>query len=414
MRISIAVVAAVFCTSALLRADNWPEFRGPTGQGHAVGPLPTEWGPDKNIAWKQAIPGIGWSSPVVWDGRVYLTTAVRDQDGDSKDLSLRALCLDAATGKILWNAEAIHQPGDKVPKVHAKNSDASPTPIVDGKRLFAHFGHLGTACLDLTGKVLWRNTELAYEPVNGNGGSPITVDDLLIFSIDGADKQCVVALEQATGNIRWLTDRKSTAPNKFSFSTPLAIDVDGRRQIVSSGSFMVAGYAARTGEEIWRVQHKGYSVIPRPVFGHGMVYLSTSFDSPVLLAIQPSGTGDVTKTHVSWTRSQGAPQTPSALLDGQQLYVVSDKGIASCLDAITGKVHWSERLGGAFSASPLLADGKIYFQNEEGTGYVVKAGTTFQLLATNVMHEKTLASYAVADGAIFLRSAEFLYRIGTK
>jgi len=237
------------------------------------------------------------------------------------------------------------------------------------------------------------------------------VDDLLVFSIDGADKQCLVALEQATGKVKWETDRQSKASKKFSFSTPLLIEVKGQRQIISPASNMVAAYDAKTGEEIWRVRYQGYSVIPRPVYGHGLLFLSTSYDAPTLMAICADGKGDVTDSHVAWKMRRGAPHTPSPLLNGNELYVVSDSGIASCLDAKTGKVHWSQRLGGAFSASPLLADGKVYFQNEEGTAFVVKADTRYTLLAKNPMDERTLASYAVADGAIFLRTAEHLYRI---
>jgi outer membrane protein assembly factor BamB len=411
MHYSFVVVVAILLSGAGVRADHWPEFRGPTGQGHAQGQLPTEWRPDRNVAWKQDIPGHGWSSPVVWKDRVYLTTAVPIKDRATNGLSLRALCLDAKTGKVLWDAEAIRQPGGKVPRVHGKNSNASPTPLVDGKRLYVHFGHLGTACLDLDGKVVWRNTSLSYSPVHGNGGSPILVDDLLVFSIDGADKQCLVALERATGKVKWKTDRQSEAAKKFSFSTPLLIEVKGQRQIISPASDMVAAYDPKTGEEIWRIRYRGYSVIPRPVYGHGLLFLSTSYDAPTLLAVRADGKGDVTDSHVAWKMRRGAPHTPSPLLNGNELYVVSDSGIASCLDAKTGKVHWSQRLGGAFSASPLLADGKVYFQNEEGTAFVVKADTRYTLLAKNPMGERTLASYAVADGVIFLRTAEHLYRI---
>jgi outer membrane protein assembly factor BamB len=407
----LIVVAVALCSVGVVRADDWPQFRGPTGQGHFNGALPTEWGPDKNIAWKQDIPGKGWSSPVICAGRVYLTSAVPAKDGAAKDLSLRALCLDAKTGKVVWDVEAIRQPGAKVPAIQAKNSNASPTPVVDGKRLYVHFGHLGTACLDLDGNVVWRNTELRYNPVHGNGGSPILVDDLVVFNIDGFDKQRVVALEQATGNVKWQTDRKSKAFKKFSFCTPLLIEVNGQRQIVSPASDMVAGYDPKTGQEIWRVRYTGYSVIPRPVYGHGLIFLSTSYDNPSFLAIKADGKGDVTNTHIAWKLKKGAPHAPSPLLDGDQLYLVSDYGIASCVDAKTGKVHWSERLGGDFSASPLLADGKVYFQSEDGTGFVVKAGTKYELLAKNEMKEKTLASYAATDGAIFLRTAEHLYRI---
>jgi outer membrane protein assembly factor BamB len=411
----VAAVVVALGTGVVAWAENWPEFRGPTGQGHAQGTLPIEWGPDKNVAWKQNIPGHGWSSPVVWEGRIYLTTAVPDTQSPTNDLSLRALCLDAKSGRVIWDVEAIRQPGDKVPPHQRKNSDASPTPIVDGKRLFVHFGHLGTACLDLDGKVLWRNLELRYSPVHGNGGSPILADDLLVFSIDGSDKQRVVALEQATGKVKWQTDRRSTAPKKFSFSTPLLIEVGEQKQIISPGSNVVVSYDAKTGAEIWRVHYTGYSVIPRPVFGHGLLFLSSCYDSPTFYAIRPDGKGDVTQTHVAWSTKAGAPHTPSALLVGDELYTVSDRGTATCWDAKTGKVHWAKRLGrNDFSASPILADGKVYFQDEEGVGYVVKASTTFELLATNDMKERTLSSYAVADGCIFLRTAERLYRIEKK
>lgn len=204
-----AVVMVLIFTAGMVRADNWPEFRGPTGQGHVNGSLPTEWGPDKNVAWKQKIPGGGWSSPIVFEGRVYLTAAVAvDKQGkDTQDQSLRVLCVDAKTGKILWNEEAICQPTDKITRNWVKNGNASPTPIAVGNRLFVHFGHLGTACLDLDGKVLWRNADFHHKPKYGNGGSPILVDDLLVFSIDEVAFQCVIALEQATGKVRWQTEQ---------------------------------------------------------------------------------------------------------------------------------------------------------------------------------------------------------------
>jgi outer membrane protein assembly factor BamB len=410
MRVLLAVTI-VLVSAAESRADDWPQFRGPTGQGLATGKLPIQWGPDKNIAWKCANPGLGWSSPVIWAGRVYLTTAIRAMD--TKDLSLRALCLEAATGKVVWDVEAIRQPGAKVPGHHTKNSNASPTPVIDGKHLYVHFGHLGTACLDLDGNVRWRNIELRYNAVHGNGGSPILVDDLLVFSIDGADKQMVVALDQGTGKVRWQTDRGSKAEKRFSFGTPLLIESAGRRQIVSPASDMVGAYDPATGKEIWRVRYTGYSIIARPAFGHGLVFLSTCYDEPKLLAIRvdAKSQGDVTATHLAWTRQKGAPHAPSPLLDGDNLYTISDNGTASCLDATTGKQHWSQKLAGAFSASPLLADGKVYFQNEEGTAFVVKADTKYELLATNDLKEKTLASCAASEGAIFLRTEEYLYRI---
>ncbi len=389
-------------------ADNWPEFRGPTAQGVVRhGRLPTEWAPDKNVTWKQTIPGNGWSSPVLWGGRVYLTTSVPD----GKDLSLRALCLDAATGKVVWDKEAIRQEAGKAPRIHGKNTDASATPVVDGKRLYAHFGHLGTACLDLDGNVVWRNTELRYAPVHGNGGSPVLVDDLLVFSIDGADKQAVVALDRGTGFVRWQTDRQSRAVKTFSFGTPLVIEVGGAKQVVSQGSNVVSALDPKTGLEVWKVRTTGYSVVPRPVFGHGLLFVCTGFDAPSLLAIRPDGKGDVTDTHVAWKTSRNVPLTPSPLLHGDELYLISDRGVASCLDAKTGKVHWEERVGGNHSSSPLVADGKVYFQSEEGVGTVVRAATTFARVAKNDMKERTLASCAAADGSLYLRTETHLYRI---
>jgi outer membrane protein assembly factor BamB len=411
-RCSLALIAVLLGAALAVAADAWPEFRGPTGQGHYKGTLPTEWDKTKNVAWVQTIPGVGWSSPIIVDDRVYLTTGVPIPE--TKDYSLRAVCLDAKEGKILWNEEVFKEDGSKAPQPHTKNSHASPTPILHGDRLYVHFGHEGTACLDLKGKVLWRQTGLRYKPVHGNGGSPIIVDDTLVFSIDGSDKQMLVALDLKSGDVRWKTDRHSKAFKTFSFHTPLLIEVDGKKQIVSAASEMVCGYDAKTGEEIWRVRHSGYSLIPRPVYGHGLVFVSTSYDNASLLAIRPDGKGDVTETHVAWKMRKDAPHTASPLLVGDELYIISDNGTLTCLDAKTGTQHWQEKRLGPFSASPLYADGKIYLLNEQGVGYVVKAGKQYELLAKNDLKEHALASYAAADGALFIRTEEHLYRIETK
>jgi outer membrane protein assembly factor BamB len=413
-------VVACFClvvlTASARAAEDWPQFRGPTGQGlsSATG-VPEEWSATKNVAWKAPVTGRGWSSPVLSGGRVYLTTAVADGGGP---LSLRALCFDATDGKGVWDVEVFHPDPASARPMHEKNSPASPTPVVAGDRLYVHFGHMGTAALDLSGKVLWRQTSLKYPPVHGNGGSPALVAEpgkqLLVVNCDGGRDPFMAALDARTGDVRWKSPRSVQSRAPFSFSTPLAVEVDGRTQIVSAASGFVGGYDPADGRELWRVLYgQGYSVVPRPAFAHGLLYVSSGFDSAVLYAIRPQGAkGDVTKSHVAWTIRKGAPNTPSPLVAGDELYLVSDAGIATCADARSGKVHWTERLpGGKFSASPVFADGRVYFQNEEGDGFVVKAGKKYELLAENELGERSLASYAVGDGALFIRTEKHLWKI---
>ena len=394
-------------------AADWREFRGPTGQGHAEGSqLPVEWSATKNVAWKAPIAGLGWSSPIIVGQQVFLTTAVPAGEKDSNDQSLRVVCLDAKTGKETWNVEAFSQDGKIAGRVHPKNSHASPTPISDGQHLFVHFGTHGTACLTLDGTIVWKNNELIYKPQHGNGGSPILVDDLLVMSCDGTNTMFVVALDKATGAIRWKTMREHEKGTKFSFGTPLLIEVNGEKQIVSPGTFHVAAYRPKDGSEIWRVDYgTGYSVIPRPVFGHGLLFVDSGYDTPTLMAIKPDGQGNVTESHIAWKISKSMPHTPSPLLVGDQLYVISDAGIATCLEATTGEQVWQERVGGNFSASPLFADGKIYLQSEQGDGIVLKPGDKYEELAKNELEPRSFASYAVADGALFIRTETQLYRI---
>ena len=393
------------------RAENWPEFRGPTGQGLSTAKgLPVAWSDSKNVAWKQPIPGEGWSSPIYVDEKIYLTSAVPVKDGAEGDRDLAAFCLDARTGEIIWRKDVFLQLGKDAPRIHKKNSHASPTPLLYDGRVYVHFGHQGTACLDLKGEVIWKQTDLKYRPVHGAGGSPILVDDHLIYSADGGREQVVVALRKDSGKVAWKTKREVTALKKFAFSTPLLIEVNGRKQVVSPGSHAVNAYDPKTGTEIWKVRTNGYSTIPRPVYGNGLIFLCTGYDSPELYAVRLDGEGDVTDTHIAWRLAKGVPHTASLLLSGKELYMVSDRGVASCFDAATGKEHWRERLGGNYSASPLVADGLVYFLSEDGKGTVVKAGKTFQQVAVNELGERTLASYAVGGGDLFIRSAEHLYR----
>ncbi|MEO8351807.1 MAG: PQQ-binding-like beta-propeller repeat protein [Chthoniobacteraceae bacterium] len=389
----------------------WPQFRGPTGQGLSDAKnVPTEWSAEKNVAWKVEVPGSGWSSPVLAHDRIYLTSAMGEEGRET----LHTLCLSTKDGRLVWDTNTIQPGPGEAAKMHRKNSSASATPIVTDDRIYVHFGHMGTAALDLDGKILWTQTELKYSPVHGTGASPALVDGLLIFSCDGAENSFVAALDAATGAVKWKTPRNSPAKKQFSFSTPLVIEVDGVKQAVLPGSGFVAAYAPQDGAELWKVRYgEGYSVVPRPVYAHGLLFVSSGFDQAVLYAIDPKGAkGDVTDTNVKWTYKKGVPKSPSMIAVGEELYFVADNGIATCADARTGKVHWTERLGGDFSASPIAAEGRLYFLNETGVGYIVKAAKKYQLIATNDLDEATLASPAVTDGTLYLRSESHLWKIG--
>jgi len=396
-----------------LSAAEWSQFRGAGGDGHAdTAKLPTEWDQKKNVSWRSELPGNGWSSPVAVAGKIYLTTAV---PGTGKgEYSLRALCIDAKTGKTTWDVEVFKEDGS-APKIHSKNSHASPTPLVEGDNVFVHFGHMGTACLRTKdGSNVWSQTPLKYIPVHGAGGSPVVVDDKLIFCIDGTDKQVVVGLDKTSGKIAWQTPRKSSPKKPFSFATPLLISVDGKTQIVAQGSDVVMSLDPKTGTEIWRVKYNGYSVVPKAVFANGMIYMSTGYDNPVLYAIKPDGKGDVTDTHVAWTIKKGVPRNASPLFVGDALYLAADDGTVTCVDAKTGAERWNERVGKAYSSSPVFANGHIYLLAEDGTATVFKPGASYDPVATNKMGERALASYGVDGNALLLRTEKALYRIEQK
>ncbi len=387
-------------TGLSVNAEDWPEFRGPTGQGHSSERgLPLEWSESQNVLWKAVVPGRGWSSPVVSAGRVWVTTATE------KGASLRALAFDVETGRELVNTEVVRIRGGDL--LNPKNSRASPTPIVEGDRVYVHFGADGTAALTTSGEVVWK-VQLRYESQHGNGGSPVLYGDLLILSCDGSDTAFVVALDKRTGKVVWKTPRRQPADQ--AYSTPLVIRVGDRDEVVSVGAYRAAAYDPLSGREIWWVGYRdGFSNVPRPVYGHGLVYIATGFQQPSLLAVTADG-----RARVAWTLSRSAPLTPSPLLVGDELYVVNDAGIASCLDARTGATHWRERLGGNYSASPVFADGRIYFVSEEGTATVIAPGKEFRKLAVNVLDGAMLASMAVSNGSFFIRTHSHLYRVATK
>jgi len=389
--------------------NEWTEFRGSDGQGHASQKgLPLTWSETENIVWKTPIDGLGWSSPVIRGQQIWLTTAT------DEGKSLRAVCLDRESGKIVHNIELFTpaEPG----KIHGKNSHASPTPLLEDEFVYVHFGTHGTACLTSAGKIVWKNNEHPYEPVHGSGSSPVLVDDLLIVNCDGSDKQFVVAYEKATGKVRWKTDRHGLiGPKFFAFATALAIRKDNLDQVVSPGPDQVVAYNPKSGAPIWSSRYEGgYSLVPRPVYGKGLVYVCSGYNTPILFAIRPNGEGDVTDTHVAWSVKKGVPHNPSPLLVGDELYMVSDRGVGTCLDAATGEEVWQARIGGNFSSSPIYAEGRIYLLNEEGETTVVAAGREHKELAKNKVEGRTLASFGVAGRAIYLRTDKHLYRIEQK
>lgn len=400
------VVFALLGLSLECRGD-WPAFRGPTRDGQIRNlSLPLEWSTTEGIRWRSPIDGIGWSSPVVVAQRIYLTTAIPVPDAGF-DLAL--IILDAESGAELKRQVLFSQPSD-APRIHKKNSHASPTPVFDGQNLFLHFGHQGTACVDLDGQVLWKNDQLDYPPVHGNGGSPALVGEHLIFSRDGGDISQITALHKATGEIAWELERDVEVDRPFSFCTPQLIEVGGKAQLVLPGSNVVQALDPVSGKELWRVTYDGYSVIPRPIYEAGLIFICTGYNRPSLLAIDPTGKGDVTETHLRWQNNSNVPHTPSLLGFDGKIVMVSDRGIATCVDAQSGAEIWKQRVGGDYSASPLQVDSRIYFLSEQGTCTVVDAsdGAT---LAVSKMEERCLASLAVVDDDFLLRSDEALYRI---
>jgi len=396
------IVAAAFCQLAISSyAQDWPEFRGPTGQGHSeVRGLPLTWSETKNVRWKVAIPGSGWSSPVIQGDRIWLTTATEEGK------SLRAISVDRNSGAILKNVEVFRL--KNAGPINSKNSYASPSPVLEGDRVYLHFGALGTACITNTGEIVWK-TRLEYDNgQHGPGGSPILYENLLIVSCDGQSSQFVVALDKQTGKVRWKRFRMGNQ----AYTTPLVVHLSGGDQVISPGAFRAVAYEPRTGKEVWQVRYgEGFSNVPRPVYGHGLVFICTGFYFPQLLAVRVDGRGDVTGTHIAWTFKRGVSLTPSPLLIGDELYLISDNGIATCVDAKTGNENWRARVGGNHSASPIFADGRIYFLSEEGESVVIAPGKQYKLLATNRLDGETLASMAVSDASIFIRSRTHLYRI---
>lgn len=400
--------------------SEWPEFRGPLGNGIVeTSGLPLTWSETENVAWKTEIPHKGWSTPVVMGGQVWLTTATVD------GTDYFAICVDAETGKIIYNERLFHCDNPE-PLGNNVNTYASPSPVIEPGRVYVHFGSYGTACIDTaTKKTLWQRTDLRCRHYRGPGSSPILFENLLILTFDGVDVQYVAALDKLTGETVWKTGRstewhdldenglpKREGDFRKAFCTPLVIDAPGGRQLLTLGSSAAFAYDPRTGEEIWKTHNDAYTPAARPVYGDGLAFITTGRGDPQLWAVRVDGRGDVTDTHVVWKLEGAAvPEEPSPVLVDGLLYMVSGHGVATCVEAATGRKLWSELIGGNYDASPVCAEGRLYFFSVQGKTTVVKAGPEYEVLAKNRLDSGFMASPAVAGNAFFLRTKTHLYRI---
>jgi outer membrane protein assembly factor BamB len=381
----------------------WPRWRGPSGQGLVTDSgYPDRWSDTENVLWKSPVPGRGHSSPIVWADRIFLTTAFEDERA-------AVLCYRRTDGKLLWQAEV----PDRTPeRTYPKNSNASPTPSTDGRLVYASFGNKGLVAVDFDGKVVWHRSLGKIDNYHGSAGSPLLYKDRLIIYQDQRGGAFVAAFDTKTGKPLWHTDRRASV----GWGTPVAVRVGDRDEIIVSSQERVTAYDPQTGKELWHCSGNTAEVIPTPVVGHGMVFCSSGRAGPTL-AIRPGGRGDVTETHLVWQSPRGSPFVPSPLLYGDLLYLVNDMAsIATCLDAKTGETVWQGRLGVArkegFSASPVGVDGKVFFTNDDGETFVLKAGREFSLLHVNRLNASVLASPALVDGRWYFRTDRELIAIG--
>ncbi len=396
-RLVALTLALGLTNTAANAADDWPQFRGPDGQGHAEATgLPHEWSETENVRWKTPIAGLGWSSPVVAGEQIWVTTAIEDRG------SLRAVCLDRQSGQVVHDVEVFRQ--DDLGRINNKNSYASPTPVVDGQHVFVHFGAHGTACLTTEGRIVWRSAP-GVRPAPWAGRLAGGVERPGIHQLRRQRR----AVHRRPGQTHRQAASRTDHPGAHAYSTPLVIQAGAAEQLVTSGGGALIAYDPPTGQELWRCEHGGHSVIPRPVESGGLVYFCTGYWNPALFAVRSDGSGDVTDSHVVFKLRRGVPHTPSPLVVGSQLYVVSDQGVLTCVGAANGKEIWHQRLGGNFSASPTLADGKIFLVSEDATTYVLIPGDKFHQLAENHLDGRALASPAFVGRSIYLRSDTHLY-----
>ncbi len=414
--------------------QDWTEFRGPGGTGISTATnLPATWSEEKNVVWKTDVPGRGWSSPVVEGDQIWLTSAVETELSPAErkekmksakiqglapveSFELLALCFDANTGEIEKSLK-LSETSDP-PLIHSLNSFSSPTPVLDDDCVYCCFGTFGTWCIDRKSqKVKWSNRELELDHETGPGSSPILWNDLLIFNCDGIDEQFVVAMDKRTGKVVWKTPRTGDLNSQDSlrkaFSTPIVVSIGGADQLVSAGADWLYGYQPETGKELWKMSYGklGFSNVPRPVYQDGMLYLCTGFARSSLFAIRLDEASGPDLEDVVWRYESQVPTMPTPILADGRLLMVSDRGIATCLDAKTGEKQWQERLGGGFASSPILADGKVYVGNRDGEVFVMRPQSTFELVATNQMDSDIMATPAAVGEQILIRTRKSLYRI---
>jgi outer membrane protein assembly factor BamB len=396
-------------------AENWPGFRGPTRQGISnEKDLPTQWSETSNIVWKTPIPGTGWSSPIVFGDRVYVTTAT------GEGASFRLLCLDRKTGAILWDKQVLRQQAGHKQRF---NSYASSTPVTDGKNVYIVAFDGSIAAVSMKGDTVWMNRDFEYFSEHGLGVSPLLYKELLIVVFDPSssgpdkklgwqkpwDKAVILALDKNTGKVRWEGKR---GMSRIAHVSPQILSEGDKDQLISSAGDAIQGFDLATGERIWTVSSPGEGVVPSVVVGDGLIFTASGFGDSAIRVVRAGGKGDVTKTHIAWESADDVPKIPSMLYVKPYLYLVTEAGIAKCFKAATGDVIWQERISGRYSASPVWADGKIYFLSDKGTTTVIGDGTNFKVLAKNELNETCKASPAISQQNIFIRSEKHLYCIG--
>lgn len=409
--LALAWAVTLAWPAAAAAATPWPQFRGPTGDGVSQeAGLPLTWSETEGVVWKTPVAGKAWASPVIWDELVWLANATED----GKRLS--AVAVDRATGRVVHDLTVFEKPEPQF--CHPFNSYASPTPVIEADRIYLHYGSAGTACLDTaTGKLVWSRTDLPCDHFRGPGSSPILHGDLLIVAFDGFDLQYVVALDKRTGQTVWRTDRDidygtTDGDAKKAYPTGTVIRWQGREQVVLPSAGATIAYDPATGRELWRVRSGGMNASARPLFAGGLVFANTSSGGMQMVAIRPDGAGDVSGTHLAWKSAQGAASRSSQLLLDDGIFIVANAGTASVLDVQTGKAVWRKRLEGEFSASPIRGPDRIYATNQDGKTFVIDAAAPHEILATNVLDDGCMASPAVSDGAIYLRTKTHLYKLG--